>query len=261
MQGASEGICVTVVDVGKGDCILVQAGGSSVLIDTGYDATSDKVVSYLREQGVSRLDYLVITHYDRDHVGGLRGVGSAFDIGMVFLPGYRGGDKNYTKAMATVDDLRLPVQLVTENRMLEFGGASFIILPSTLSYIPNAKGNEGNDDDLSLVATLTYGDDSYLFAGDLENEGVAAYLQRGMGAYDVLKVPDHGKKCGNADEFLASVQPKIAIVTDAADDPADKKILKLLEKSGVDTYRTSADGTIVVQSSGAGSYSVSARGR
>ena len=144
--------------------------------------------------------------------------------------------------------------------MLELGGAHFIILPSPLTYIPNAKGNEGNDDDLSLVATLTYGDDSYLFAGDLENEGVAAYLQRGMDSYDVLKVPDHGKKCANADEFLASGRPKIAIVTDAADDPADKKILKLLEKSGVDTYRTSADGTIVVQSSGAGSYSVSAGG-
>ena len=104
MQGTSEGIRVTVVDVGKGDCILVQAGGSSVLIDTGYDATSGKVVSYLREQGVNRLDYLVITHYDRDHVGGLRGVGSAFDIGTVFLPGYRGGDKNYAKAMATIPE-------------------------------------------------------------------------------------------------------------------------------------------------------------
>ena len=72
MQSGAEGVRMTTVDVGKGDCILVQAGASSVLIDTGYENTSSKVVSYLRGQGVSRIDYLVVTHYDRDHVGGLR---------------------------------------------------------------------------------------------------------------------------------------------------------------------------------------------
>ena len=91
MQSGAEGVRMTTMDVGKGDCILVQAGASSVLIDTGYENTSSKVVSYLRGQGVSRIDYLVVTHYDRDHVGGLRAIGEAFDIGAVLLPGYQRG--------------------------------------------------------------------------------------------------------------------------------------------------------------------------
>ena len=260
-QGSSNGVRVAVIDVGKGDCILVQAGGSSVLIDTGYDDTSDKVVSYLRKRGVSCLDALIITHYDKDHVGGIRAVGKAFDIDVVYLPGYQGADKNYRNAMAAIDELKLSVEQVTAAREVVLGGARLTLLPSSVPFIPDAKGNEGNDDDLSLVATLAFGNDSYLFAGDLEKDGIAAYIDRGLGRFDVLKMPDHGKKCGNTDDFLEDVQPSIVIVTDAVDDPADKKTLKLLNGCGADVYRTSDCGTVVVESSGTGSYSVSTQSR
>lgn len=256
-QGSLAGVRVTAIDVGKGDCILVQTGDSSMLIDTGYESTAEKVVSYLRNQGVSRLDCLVITHYDKDHVGGIRTVGEAFDIDVVYLPGYQGADKNYRNAMAAVDELKLPAQQVVSEQEITLGGALLSILPSRVAFVPDAKGDEGNDDDLSLVTTLAFGDDSYLFAGDLEKDGIDAYLDRGLGHFDVLKMPDHGKKCGSTDEFLEDVQPNIVIVTDAVDDSADKKTLRLLNACGADVYRTSDCGTVVVESSGTGSYSVS----
>lgn len=62
---------VSIINVGKGDCILVQAGDASVLIDAGYENTVDVVLSHLRRQGVSHLDAMIITHYDRDHIGGI----------------------------------------------------------------------------------------------------------------------------------------------------------------------------------------------
>ena len=253
-----QGVRVSVVDVGKGDCILVQVGGRAALIDTGYDSTSSEVVSYLREQGVERLDWLVITHYDRDHVGGIWAVGKAFDIDAVYLPGYKGADKQYRTAMADIDAIGYPAQPVTRETAFGFEGAQVTILPTSLSYIPNANGNEGNDNDLSLVVELTFGEDSYLFAGDLEEEGIDAYLDGEPGHYDVLKVPHHGEKAANTDELLTKVEPEIAIITDSAEDPADKKTLKLLKKAEADTYRTSECGTVVVESTGTGSYSVSA---
>lgn len=257
LRGSADGVRVAVIDVGKGDCILVQAGGSSVLIDAGYDDTSDKVVSYLRNQGVDRLDCLIITHYDRDHIGGICAIGKAFDVGMVYLPGYRGADKQFRTAMNAVDDLGVPEQMVTEEQVLKLGDANLVILPSSLTYVPNMSGGEGNDNDLSLVALLTYKNDSYLFAGDLEKEGIDAYLKGKRGSFDVLKVPHHGEKSSNTDDLLADVQPKIAIVTDSADDPADKKTLKQLKGCGADTYRTSTCGTVVVESAGKGEYTVS----
>ena len=104
---------------------------------------------------------------------------------------------------------------------------------------------------------MSCGEDSYLFAGDLEEKGIDAYLRGSRGRFDVLKVPHHGAKSDNNDAFLDSVNPKIAVITDGAEDLASKKTLKLLEKRGADAYRTSADGTIVIEGDGKGHYTVS----
>ena len=255
-RGTMGDMCVSFIDVGKGDCILLQAGESAALIDTGYDETSDEVLSYLRKQGVSRLDCLVITHYDRDHVGGLSDIGKALDIDKVYLPGYTGSDKNYQMVMSAIDDLRLDAQPVTAKQHLKLGDADLDVFPSSLKYTPGTKGKEGNDNDLSLVTTLTGAGGSYLFAGDLEEDGIEAFLKEGHGRFDVLKFPHHGKKASNTDELIEDVRPQIAIITDCDDDPADKKAVKLLEKNGVDVYRTSISGTIVVRNDGEGRYSV-----
>ena len=254
---AVQGTRVTCVDVGKGDCILVQAGSSAVLIDTGYQNTADEVLQVLQEQGVSHLDALILTHYDKDHVSGLAAIADALAADTVYLPGYVGSDKNYKATMATVDDLDLPTRQVTDEVRLALGNAQLAIYPSGVAYVPGTGGDEGNDNDASLVVTLTCGEDSYLFAGDLEKEGIEAYLRAGYGDFDVIKMPHHGEGEGNTDELIDDVQPSIALITDSADDPADKKVLKLLKKQGVDTYRTSECGTIVIESDGTGAYEVS----
>ena len=253
---ATTGIRVSCIDVGKGDCILVQAGASAVLIDTGYQDTASAVRSYLQEQGVARLDAVILTHYDKDHVSGLRSLAEAVPIEVVYLPSYEGADKNYTTTMAAIDDLGLAARRVTEELVLELDRARMVVYPSGVSYVPDANGDEGNDNDASLVVTLTCGNDSYLFAGDLEEEGVDAFLEKGLRHFDVLKMPHHGEKSASSDELIDAVGPRIVLITDSADDPADKKVLKLLEKADVDIRRTSTDGTIVVESDGAGGYEV-----
>ena len=260
-EGARQGgTCVSFIDVGKGDCFLLQAGGAAALIDTGYKRTSDAVVRHLREKGVDRLEFLVITHYDRDHIGGVRAIGERLAIGMVFLPAYEGADKNYHALMSAVADLGLPVRRVGEPLSLELGGALLSVFPSGVAYVADAKGDEGNDNDLSLVATLVNGADRFLFTGDLEKDGLEAYLGAPRGRFDVLKVPCHGEKCPYTDELLEGVAPRIAIVTDGVGEPADKKTLKLLAEAGAEVYRTSEVGTVVVEGDGAGNYAVTCRG-
>jgi len=249
--------CVSFIDVGKGDCILLQAGDSAALIDTGYDSTSGKVLSYLKQQGVSHLDCVIITHYDRDHVEGLRAVGKAIGIDTVYLPGYEGSDKNYETVTSAVKDLGLNAQRVTETLHLKLGDNDLDVFPSSVEYVPGSKGEEGNDNDLSLAASLTGNGASYLFAGDLEADGIAAYLKGGHGRFDVLKMPHHGKKSSGTGDLIDAVKPQIAVITDSDDKPADKKTLKLLEEIGASVYRTGASGTIVVSNDNAGHYSVS----
>lgn len=247
---------VSFIDVGKGDCILIQAGESSAVIDTGYENTADDVISYLKGSGVKRLDCLVITHYDRDHIGGTQAIGEAFPIDIVYLPGYVGEDKNYRALTKAVKNLDVAAQAVRRVERVQLGNAILTILPTSLNYEPNASGGEGNDNDLSIVATLTYGNDSYLFAGDLEKEGIDALLDSMTEQYDVLKMPHHGRNSSSTDELIESVQPQIAVITDSLNDPADKKVLKLLASAGSEVYRTSTDGTIVIDSDGTSDYSV-----
>lgn len=260
-DSAATSVRVSCIDVGKGDCILVQAGASSVLIDAGYKDTAGTVLSCLRNQGVDKLDALILTHYDKDHVSGLRPIAKAMPIDVIYLPGYEGADKNYDATVTTVEDLGLSARRTREQVELSLAEAQLVIHPSDVPYVSDANGDEGNDNDLSLVVTLTCGDDSYLFAGDLEEEGIEAFLHDGHGNFDVLKMPHHGEKSAHTDELIDAVQPKIALITDSGDDPADKKVLKLLKKEDVETYRTSTDGTIVVESDGSGSYAVTTGGQ
>lgn len=248
---------VSFIDVGKGDCTLVQAGDASVLIDTGYENTAGDVLSHLRTQGVSHLDAMVITHYDRDHIGGIRAIGEGVDVGTVYLPGYEGADKNYRSCTSAVKALGAPTRQVTKELALDLGNARLAVFPSGVVYKPGTGGGEGNDNDASLVATLINGRDSYLFAGDLEEDGIAAYLKAKRGQFDVVKMPHHGRRSSNTADFLDEVQPQIAVITDAEKDPANKKVLKLLDSAGVETYRTSTNGTVVVESTGNGTYSAS----
>lgn len=254
---------VAYIDVGKGDCILVQVGDTSILIDTGYKNTAADVVAYLRACNVRHLDAMVITHYDRDHVGGMRKIGESIGVGTIYLPGYEGSDDNYRTCMSSVEALGVSTKQVTGELALKLNDARFTVYPSLVAYKPGSdggKGEEGNDNDVSLVCTLINGSDSYLFAGDLEEEGIDAYLAAKHGRFDVLKMPHHGCRSSNTDELLDDVCPKIAVITDAKKDPADKKVLKLLQSGGIETYRTSVDGTVVVESDGSGAYEVSTLG-
>ncbi len=247
---------VTVIDVGKGDCILLQSDGAAVLIDTGYESTAGDVVSHLRDQGVSSLDAMIITHYDRDHIEGIRPIGEAVSVGTIYLPEYQGADKNYRTCVKSVEALGAATQRVTKELVLPIGNARLTVFPSRVAYDPGSDKEEGNDNDMSLVAALVNGRDSYLFAGDLEEEGIDAYLEANHGRFGVLKMPHHGQHSSNTSKLLDDVRPQIALITDAEEDPASKKTLKLLKAADVQTYRTGEDGTITVESDGSGAYSV-----
>ena len=247
---------VTFFDVGKGDCILLEQDGAFMMIDAGYDETSGDVIAFLEEQGATALEALIITHYDKDHVGGAAAVVNAVPVKQVYLPGYEGHSKYYTALMKALVENDLPYRQVKEDVSFALSGVSIAVYASAVEYVYDGT-KEGNDNNVSLVIAASYGQDSYLFAGDLEKAGISAYLEAGRGAFDVVKMPHHGSKKKNTDDFIADVQPKIAVITDSAADPAEAETLELLADAGADVYRTGQLGTVVITSTGRGTYSVS----
>ena len=255
-QGPEPGeMRVTFFDVGKGDCILLEKDGAFLLIDAGYAETAPEVTAFLRERGVASLDAVIVTHYDKDHAGGVPAVLQAVPAERLYLPGYEGG-KQYQTLIKTVLEQDLPYRQVTEDVSFALAGAEITICASDVAYVP-AGEKEANDNDVSLVISAVYGSDSYLFAGDLEKEGIASYLTKDRGRFDVVKMPHHGDKKKNTGDFITDVSPKIAVITDSAEEPAEDGTLSLLTKAGAKVFRTSVQGTVTVTGTGVGRYKVS----
>lgn len=241
---------VTFIDVGKGDCILIEKGSSAVLIDAGYSDTAPEVIAFLQNRELTALDCMIITHYDKDHVGGASQIAEAFPIGEIYLPDYEPDSVHFENLMNVIAERKLNARCVTEDVSFVLEDTAYSIYASELTYDPE----DGNDNDVSLVVSAEYGGDSFLFPGDLEKKGIKAFLAAEHGTFDVVKMPHHGKKEKNSDDFLDSTAPKIAVITDSEDRPAEDDLLDLLDSAGAEIFRTAENGTIVITGCGTGEY-------
>lgn len=230
---------VTFFDVGKGDAILVETGRHFMLIDSGYDETSDVLLDYMKEQNISYLDYLVVTHFDKDHVGGADWILKEIKTGTVLQPDYESDSGQYQEYVKTMEAEGVLPTLVTNTMEVFLDGADFLIYP------PQRKNYEEEDNDFSLVVSMTCGEMRFLFAGDCEKERLKELLQQKEFAlsHDVLKVPHHGRKEKNSEEFLTAVGARAAVITSSEEKPADEEVCRILEDIGTEIYFTK-DGTI-----------------
>lgn len=240
-------------DVGKGDCILFTCGESHVMIDAGYEETSDDIIKELRKRDVDSLDALIITHYDKDHVGGAAEIASAFPVDMIYMPDYVGEADKCGDFLELINSENLPHTRVTSTEAFDADRAAFKVHPALVAYDPVI----ANDNDASLIVEVFCGDDQWLLPGDIEEEAIDAWLETNQQEYDVLKYPHHGKKESNASDFISNVSPKITVITDSTEKHAAKKVLKMLDESEVDVYRSSEDGTITITGGGNEDFDVS----
>ncbi len=235
---------VAFLDVGKGDCVVLSFQEHTVMIDAGYDETSEKVLSYLSEKGIDEVDDLIVTHFDKDHAGGVPDILSNVVVDRVLSPDYEGAKKTYDAYLEAVEGWDGTEERVSGDLTFEVGKAMFEIFPSRVVYDPEEK----NDNDMSLVVRLTNGTETFLFMGDAEEEELDHYLSVHKDRADVIKMPHHGKKEDNSDDLLDTVMPQKAVITDSAGDPAQEKLLKLLRERGIEYHTTASEGDIIIHS-------------
>lgn len=233
------GVKVTFFDVGKGDAILIETRSHTMLIDSGYDNTSETILDYLEKQNIEKLDYLVITHFDKDHVGGADKILKNTEVKEVMQPDYEPDSKQYSEYRDAMEDKGMQPVLVTETIRLSLDGTDFLIYP------PQQEEYENEDNDFSLVISMTYGKRSFLFTGDCERERLNELLTQTEFdlSHDVLKIPHHGKKEKNSEEFIKAVSPKAAVICCSKEALPDNKISEILNRLEIKIYRTS-NGTI-----------------
>ncbi len=238
------------LDVGQGDALLTRLGDATMLVDAGPDAQTAgaSVVPHLRRLGVDRIDYLVLTHSDADHIGGAPTIMSEFVVGTIV---HADDDLSHPVMREVMDLAReagIPIQRVEREDVLPWH-------PQVeLSVLNPPEPGPDDDNNRSIVLHLAYQTSAILLTGDIEASAERDLLASGvLGRVDVLKVPHHGSNSSSTGEFLDVVEPQIAVVSagryNAFDHPRDRALGRLRTRDAA-VFRTDLAGSVTVRTDG-----------
>ncbi|QGX94841.1 MBL fold metallo-hydrolase [Haloplanus rallus] len=238
--------------------LIVAPSGETMLIDTGdFNDDGEYVLQYLQRQNITRIDHLVVSHNDADHIGGNAAVIEYYEtqadgIGMIHDPGIASSTQTYNEYLDAVEEHDVRLVETREGNALSFGGAAVgvQVLGPPDPYLENGARNEN-----SIVLKFTFGSTSFLATGDAENDQ-EAYLTEQYGTQlraTVLKAGHHGSKTSTGSALLDAVQPKTVVISSAYDSryghPSEETLQRLAERS-IPTYWTATHGDIVFVSDG-----------
>lgn len=217
--------------VGQADSTLIKYKNKTMLIDAGNNEDGKNVVKFLKDKGISKLDYIVGTHYDEDHIGGLDDIIENFDIGKFYLS--NGGElgPNYYNLEKAAKKKNLAITIPKVGDKIDFGDVDMEVMSAS-------KFDGKNDNNASIVIQAKYGSRKYLFMGDLEKQEEA---KRKWNEVDVLKAGYHGSNTSSTQEFLNQVKPKYVFVSAGKNNKyrlPNVKAMERIEKTGAKIFRT-----------------------
>ena len=217
--------------VGQADSTLIKYKNKIMLIDAGNNEDGKNIVKFLKDKGISKLDYIVGTHYDEDHIGGLDDIIENFDIGKFYLS--NGGElgPNYYNLEKAAKKKNLAITIPKVGDKIDFGDVDMEVMAAS-------KFDGKNDNNASIVIQAKYGSRKYLFMGDLEKQEEA---KRKWNEVDVLKAGHHGSNTSSTQEFLNQVKPKYVFVSAGKNNKyrlPNVKAMERIEKTGAKIFRT-----------------------
>ena len=224
---------VTYLDVGQGDCTIIQTEGHNAMIDAGNNHEGKEVVAYLNQQGIDKLDYLILTHPDADHIGGGDDVLENIDVEQVIMPDVANDTMTYEEVME-----------------FGLGDATFTVLCPETDLISSDDTN-----DASVGIKLVHGENSFVMCGDASEKSESAMVKRFGSALecDVLKCGHHGSRTSTSEVFLKATNPTWAVISCGVDNSyghPHQETLDRLNNDDVQVYRTDQLGTIIATSDG-----------
>lgn len=234
------------IDVGQGDATLIKCGEHFMLIDAGDTSKGTAIQNYLQKQKVEKLDYLILTHPDADHIGGAPVIITKFEIDKVFISNYEKDNKTYQKLIQALDNKRLKATTPKVGAKYYLGTAEITILAPNGAY--------DNPNDASVCFLIKNGDNRFLFIGDAEEKAEEDILDNSFEiCADVYHAGHHGSETSTTEEFLKAVKPTYAVISCGEGNSyghPHAQTLNLFRTNGIKVFRTDEQGSIVAVSDG-----------
>ena len=259
VEAANGTVEVHYINVGQSvSTLVVGPEGETMLVDTGhYNDDGEYVLAYLRKHGIDRIDHLVVSHNDADHIGGNAAIIEHFQteaegVGAVYDSGIAASTQTYAEYLDAVEEHDVTLYETREGDAIRFGAVDVDVLGPPDPYLEGEARNEN-----SIVLKLTHGETSFLLSGDAEDDQ-EAYLVDAYGPElrsTVLKAGHHGSSSSSSGSFIDAVAPEAIVVSSAYDSryghPTEEVLQRFADRS-IPTYWTATHGSIVLVSDGDG---------
>ena len=230
-------------NAGKADAILLSKNNKYILIDTGESSLSEEILNYFSKNNVTRLEYLIITHFDKDHVGSASSIIDNIEIGEVLQSNLPKDSEYYNNYLEALSNKSIIPTTVSGDYELSFEDVKIVVNGPEVTY----ENSESNNS--SLIVSVTYNDTSFLFMGDAENARLKDYLSDNKDSYDFIKIPYHGNYLKRLDDLLDIVKPTYGVMTCSKNEGCEAETLEVLNNYNIKYYMTK-NGAITVLSNG-----------
>ena len=247
-EAASAGTLeIHMLDVQQGLAVFFRQGEHCMLYDGGGRDTSSFVVSYLKRQGVTHLDYIVASHYDEDHISGLIGTMHTFGCDRIL-------DADYVSDTGIYQSFKRAVNISGAEEIHPVLGSEYSFGDASFYVVGPENYNAWTENDRSIAIRMVYGDSSILLCGDAQEEEEYAIADSDLDlASDVYVVNHHGGATSSTNYFLNRVHPEYALLSCGKDNSyghPKEDVLERLSAHKVQLYRTDKQGTVVAVSDG-----------
>lgn len=238
-EGYGEGgFFALIMDTGKSDCSILSFDGVTVMIDAADEDDSEAITAALESMDITKIDYLIFTHYDKDHIGGAGAVISGFEIGQVLMPDYESTSWEYLKLIGSMENAALTPTIISRDMSVETAHGGFDI-----SAAKNTAYKDENN--YSLIINVRYDGHNLLFAGDALRQRTAEYISDCPASLDFIKLPHHGDFNRVLGELLAKTKPLYAVATIYERAELAPKLLDALDGCGARLLCT-CDGAVTL---------------
>ncbi len=242
------------IDVGQGDSSLIQVNNKNILIDAGPYESKDYLINYLKNLNIKTLDYVIATHPHEDHIGSMNSIIKTFNINNFLAPKVYHNTESFLSMVNELNKKSLKINIIKKGTddFIDLGNNTKVYVFSPI------KDTYDNLNNYSPIIKIVYGNTSFLFTGDAEEDLEKEVLITNSNlSSNVLKIAHHGSSTSTTENFLSAVSPNISVISVGINNSYKHpsiKTLNLLEKYNIKYYRTDEDGTIIIKSDGNNLY-------
>ena len=218
-----------VLNAGKADSSVIYYKDKTIVIDTGEEDFYNTLNNHLKSHNSSKIDYLIITHFDKDHVGSASKLIDDYEIGTIYITNTIKESDYYKNYVASINKKNITPKIVTGDLDVSIDDLKIVINGPDKLYAYDESNNS------SLIVSIKYKQHSFLFMGDALNERMKDYIETHDGSYDVIKLPHHGDYLKQDEELIKKYNPRTVIVSSNF---IDEKLKSLISKYNLTMHYT-----------------------